>query len=170
MQSPGFMKRSEKDGDKNREKIFARRHSSVERYLETKELDSYIPKYVGDGDDVTKRSRDAVDGKLIEVTEFRSHPNLSDHEIDSRSEVPTKSEKRKKLASDQKKDYLSPSGARVTFSDSTCDVRSERGSVVSQRQNLSSMLDFQLDVVVEIESGKCVLHSDKDHENNSQMR
>ena len=167
IQSPGNPRRPEKTSHRSPASNFQRRHSSVERYLETKELDSYFPKYMDENDE---KSVDTVDAKLFEVVEFRSHPNLSDHEMDSRSDVPEKPKKKSKLDSEQKKDYLSPVGTKVTFSDSTYDVRSDRESVTSQRQSLPNMLDFQLDVVVDIDSGRCVLHSDKDHEGDPQLR
>ena len=161
LQSPASIRNLEKRHNKAAERPFARRHSSVERYLETKELDSLVPKHTGDGDESRRIAFDTTDGRL--VTDFRSHPNLSDHEIDCRPDVPEKVAGRKKTNADKKKDYLSPESNKVTFSQSTTDVRSDRGSIASQRQNLSSsMLDFQLDVVVDIDSGKCVLHSDKD--------
>lgn len=165
IQSPRFTKKLE--GTKDITKTFARRHSSVERYLETKELDSYLPRYMEGNEE---RSVDIVDGKFFEVAEFRSHPNLSDQEMESRSDAPYMAGKRKKLGIKTNKDFLTPIGTKVTFSDSTYDVRSEKGSISSQRQSLPSMLDFQLDVVVDIDSGKCVLHNDKDQENDSQLR
>lgn len=159
IKSPSNIRRPNKVGDAN--KTVVRRHSSVERYLETKEMDSLVPKYMKDA---KERSLDIVDGKCIEIPDFRSHPNLSDHEMDSRTEEPVKLRKINKLVKSQGKNHLSPTDAKVTFSGSTYDVRSDKGSIVSQRQNLSSMLDFELDVVVDIDSGKCVLHSDKDTE------
>ena len=167
IQSPRFTRMLEGARDSSPTKAFARRHSSVERYLETKELDSYLPRYMEESED---RSTDTVDGKLFEFAEFRSHPNLSDQEMESRSDVPYMAEKRNKLSIKTKKDFLTPVGTKVTFSDSTYDVRSDKGSVSSQKQSLPSMLDFQLDVVVDIDSGKCVLHSDKDQDNDFQMR
>jgi len=168
-QSPGFLRRPGRTPVKSAaSKAFSRRHSSVERYLETKEHDGYLPKYMEASDE---RSFDFVDGKLIEVAEFRSHPNLSDHELDSKSDALDKASKENKLGVERKRDYLTPVVTKVTFSDSTFDIRSERGSVSSQKQpTLPNMLDFQLDVVVDIDSGKCVLHSDKDHEGDSQLR
>ena len=169
VQSPGFIRRPGRTPTRSPgNKEFARRHSSVERYLETKEHDGYLPKYMEASDE---RSFDFVDGKLIEVAEFRSHPNLSDHELDSKSDTLDKAAKENRLDVKRKKDYLTPVVTKVTFSDSTFDIRSDRGSVSSQKQQtLPNMLDFQLDVVVDIDSGKCVLYSDKDHEGDSQLR
>ena len=60
---------------------------------------------------------------------------------------------------DSKDAAYGPGSPKVTFSTSTNDVQDE--NFVSQKADLlpQQNLDFELDVIVNIDSGKCVLHS-----------
>ena len=161
MQTPSMLRRSLNYKQSISPRAFYRRHSSVDRYLETKEMD-YLPRKQLKDDDTKRYSLDGdiVDGSFLEIVDFRSHPDLSDHELEASYESPKK-EKKKTLLSP-------PGGAKVTFSDSTYDVRNV--TTPSQRQSSSgpSMLDFELDIVVDIDSGKCVLHNDNEKEENEE--
>lgn len=63
---------------------------------------------------------------------------------------------------DNKDAAMGPGSPKVTFSTSTNDVQSENS--VNQRADVlpQQNLDFELDVIVNIDSGKCVLHSGND--------
>lgn len=163
IQTPSMLRKSlDYRHSRTSPRSFYRRHSSVDRYLETKEM-NYLPRKQQLRDDDTKRyslDGDAVDGSFLDIVDFRSHPDLSDHEQEASYESPKK-EKKKFL-------LTPPGGAKVTFSDSTFDIRNV--TTPSQRQSASgpSMLDFELDIVVDIDSGKCVLHNDNEKEENEE--
>lgn len=55
---------------------------------------------------------------------------------------------------------IEAAGPRVTFSCNESEVQDQ--TVISQRNSLQPNLDFELDVIVEIDSGKCVLHPASD--------
>ena len=179
LQSPAFLRDTELSATLSPKRTFHRRHSSVERYLETRELD-LLPKRSRQlqGEDSSRRifDGDAVDGGFLKVADFRSHPDLSDHEMDALYDLDpgedderrvhkVRSVKKTLVKKKEKKNLLSPGPAKVTFSDSTYDVR----STSSQRQGFSNMLDFQLDVVVDIDSGKCVLHNDNNKDDDEEV-
>ena len=130
-----------------------RRHSSVERYLETKELDSFSKE--GQLKSSTEPNRHSVNFEnedLFDYVDFSSSPQLPSANYEAtRSPRVSLADKKQSLP-------------RVTFSESTVDVKS--ASLPSQRQGAAtpSMLDFELDVVVDIDSGKCVLHSEAEKE------
>ncbi len=139
-------------------KLGFRRHSSVERYLETKELEN-MPKQTELADDLKKDKQslfvDNRDAQGLDYVDFSSNPELSNsnYDLETKRTPPT-----------EWKRAPSHNTPRVTFSESTADVK--MASENSQRSSTStaSMLDFVLDVVVEIDSGKCVLHSEVDKE------
>eukprot|EP00794_Sanderia_malayensis_P007184 gene7184-7990_t len=138
-----------------------RRHSSVERYLETKELDELtedeIKSRYDRKSDRLSLNVDRQGGQYHDYVDFCSNPELSN----SNYELNTK-----KLGvgetGGQKRDPQQQTTPRVTFSDSTADVKTS-SSASSQRHastSTPSKVDFELNIVVDIDSGKCVLHSE----------
>ncbi len=144
------------------DKTLFRRHSSVERYLETKELD-YMSQESGLKDSKSDRYSLNVDrdSQFLDCVDFSSNPELSNSNYDIGSKEPKETDR----VRDPTKNT-----PRVTFSESTADVKTASAS--SQRPSTSSpgMLDFELDVVVDIDSGRCVLHNEMDKEEEDESK
>ena len=156
----------------------ARRHSSTDNYLETRELEYPMrrPPPSPAAVDASKRfsmNEDTTDLTYVEIAGFTSDPDfLGSYEREQRKEesfLTHSGEEQKNDEPDAGQIRVPP---RVTFSDSTADVTAKETPCYKHNNSSSSvssttamsMLDFELDVVVDIDSGKCVLHTENEKE------